>query len=260
MSRIDEYRQRLRRLEAWEPFLLEESGLPGPRANLELLQAVAEEGSTPIFLALLEKTPDRAPPGSREEFLAACGATGLGESIARGDTSLWPKLRSLASDPRWRVREGVAMGLQRIGDRDVGMLIREVSKWVADGPLERRAAAAGLCEPRLLKKEEHAGAVIRILDRITASLEAETDRRTEEVRVLRQALGYCWSVAIVASPAEGKKRFERWAGSNDADIRWIVRENLRKKRLQKTDPPWVKEMAELSDSESPPKSDRARPE
>lgn len=242
MGRREEYRHRLRSLPDWEAFLLAESGLPGPRANLELLAAVADEGDTTRFLELLDWTAERAPNGTREEFLAACGATGLGESIAKGEEQLWPMLRGLASDPRWRVREGVAMALQRIGERDMSGLVRRVSQWVEGGPLERRAAAAGLCEPRLLEKDEDAEAVLGVLDRIMESVEKEADRRSEEVRVLRQALGYCWSVAIVASPDEGKKRFESWAGSSDADVRWIVRENLRKKRLERMDSEWAEDM------------------
>jgi hypothetical protein len=241
VSKREAYRKTLRTLDAWAPYLLEESALPGPRANLELLHAVVDEGDTALFLELLRHTADRAPTGTREEFLAACGATGLGESIARGDDSLWPMLRELAADPRWRVREAVAMGLQRVGDRDMDRLIREVEGWVDGSPLERRAAAAGLCEPRLLGHEIHARAVVGILDRITASLEGEAGGRGE-VRVLRQGLGYCWSVAIVACPEEGKRRLEEWARSDDPDIRWVVRENLKKKRLERLDPAWVERM------------------
>ncbi len=43
MGKVEEYRRALRELPAWEPFLLERSGLPGPRGNLELAAAVAEE-------------------------------------------------------------------------------------------------------------------------------------------------------------------------------------------------------------------------
>ena len=49
--------------------------------------------------------------------------------------------------------------------------------------------------------------------------------------VLRQALGYCWSVAAAACPPQGKRRIERWAASPDKDVRWVVRENLTKNRL-----------------------------
>ena len=44
MRKADRYRQILKTLEDWDDFLLQESNLPGPRANLELVQAVADEG------------------------------------------------------------------------------------------------------------------------------------------------------------------------------------------------------------------------
>ena len=242
MSRVDEYRRDLRELDDWEPYLLEHSRLPGPRANLELLHAAADEGDAPRFMSLLRHGPAGDPAGGRAEFLAACGATGLGESIARGDDTLWPALRAAASDPRWRVREGVAMGLQRIGDRDTKRLLDHLDGWIEGGPLERRAVAAALCEPRLLADGVTVRRVLDALDRLTASLEAEPDRRGPDVRVLRQALGYCWSVAIAADPASGIPRFERWAEREDPDVRWIVRENLKKNRLRKVAPEWVAEL------------------
>jgi hypothetical protein len=245
MGKSQEYRAKLKRLRNWVPFLLRESNLPGPRGNLELLQAVADEGRTEQFLAFLAHTAERAPTGTREEFLAACGATGLGERIAHGETGLWSKLRVTASDARWRVREGVAMGLQRVGDRDMPLLLRELRTWTGGGPLERRAVAAGLCEPRLLSKKRDARAVLRILEELTHSLQNEPDRRDEAVRTFRQALGYCWSVAICASPVEGKKRFQRLAASTDPDVRWVIRENLKKSRLLRMDPDWVAGMKSL---------------
>ena len=49
MRKVETYRQQLRRLTDWEPFLLKEFGLPGPRGNVELAQAVAEEGNEVLF-------------------------------------------------------------------------------------------------------------------------------------------------------------------------------------------------------------------
>ena len=43
MGRVEQYRAELRRLTDWEPFLKKNSGLPGSRANLELVEAVGEE-------------------------------------------------------------------------------------------------------------------------------------------------------------------------------------------------------------------------
>jgi hypothetical protein len=57
-----------------------------------------------------------------------------------------------ATDPRWRVREGVAMALQRLGDVDQLRLRRLTLSWAGEAdPLVQRAAVAGMCEPRLLR-------------------------------------------------------------------------------------------------------------
>jgi len=56
---------------------------------------------------------------------------------------------------------------------------------------------------------------------------------------LRKGLGYCWSVAVVAAPGTGKKMMETWFSSDDKDIVWIMKENLRKKRLIRMDAEWV---------------------
>jgi len=58
----------------------------------------------------------RGPAGWQEEFLAFCGEIGLGRLAAQGETEVIASLRELASDPRWRVREGVVMVLRRLGD------------------------------------------------------------------------------------------------------------------------------------------------
>jgi hypothetical protein len=240
-TRVDEYRERLRRLppSEWDEFLVAESGLPGPRGNLELANAVADEGDPVHFHQWAAISADDAPPNDPGEFLAFCGVLGLGETAARGDDSLLPRLRGYANDPRWRVREAVAMGLQRIGDRGLGRLRDAVSSWADGSWLERRAAAAGVCEPRLLADPEHAVWVLHLLDRITGSLGGAPDRRDPGFRALRKGLGYCWSVAVVAAPEPGRRLLEQWANSDDPDIRWVVRENLKKKRLERLDGDWV---------------------
>jgi hypothetical protein len=51
------------------------------------------------------------------------------------------------------------------------------------------------------------------------------------VRTLRQALGYCWSVAVAADPAAGLPRFLALAASPDPDVAWVVHSNRGKARL-----------------------------
>jgi hypothetical protein len=238
--KTENYRQQLRELSAWDQFLLKESGLPGPRANLELVQAVADEGTLDLFQGYLTYTPDRASTNSPEVFLTVCGVVGLGRLLAEGDRDQLVVLRDYANDPRWRVREAVALALQRWGEADMPALLKALNEWVKGTLLERRAAAAALCEPRLLKDPKHAKRVLKVLDTITTSIVRAKDRKAEDFKTLRQALGYCWSVAVVASPIEGKPAMEKWLVNPDPDVVWIMRENLKKNRLQRMDAKWVK--------------------
>ncbi len=239
MTKADEYRNKLSTLENWDAFLLKESGLPGPRGNLELAQVVADEGNQGLFERYLAYDANQAPTNSPYEFLAFCGVVGLGRLLAEGQTELLATLRHCASDRRWRIREGVAMALQRLGDVDMDALIQAMRTWSTGTPLEQRAAAAALCEPRLLGQAKHTRAVLRILDRITTSLRKVDNRKSEDFIALRKGLGYCWSVAVAALPDEGKRLMEKWLVDTDKDVRWIMRENLKKNRLARVDAGWV---------------------
>lgn len=239
MSKQDAYRAKLRALVEWDAFLLAESGLPGPRANIELAQAVADEGNIGLFRRYIAFSAESAPVNSPYEFLAFCGVVGMGRLLAEGERSLLPVLRGFASDPRWRIREAVAMALQRIGDADMDVLVAEMNIWSLGTPLEQRAAAAGICEPRLLRLPQNALAALDILQTITASIAHIEDRHNDGFLALRKGLAYCWSVAAAAYPDAGKKAMEAWLENEDKDIRWIMRENLKKNRLVRMDPEWV---------------------
>src|SRR2546423_133824 len=219
VGRRDQYRTELSALPVarWPGYLRERSGLPGARANLELAQAVADAGDAGTFAALI---------ATDDEYLVLCGVIGRWEEPDR--------LREHATDGRWRGREGVAMALQRIGDADPPRLVDLVTEWAADPhPLVQRAAVAGICEPRLLKDPDAARQAVEICARVTRSLTDRPagDRADAGVRALRQALGYCWSVAVAADPAGGLPAFRALDGSGDGDVAWIVRENSRKARL-----------------------------
>ena len=144
MSRTNDYRRTLQNQEDWIPFLLSESGLPGPRGNLELAYAVAEEGSQAQFEHFLSFRSEENTP---EVFLLFCGIIGLGK-LAAGEPRLFDRLRRYASDSRWRIREAVATGLQLAGDQDMDLLLHEMQNWSKGNWYEKRAAAAALAEPR----------------------------------------------------------------------------------------------------------------
>jgi hypothetical protein len=230
MGRVEQYRVELRKLTDWEAYLKKNSGLPGARANLELVEAVGEEADPERLWRL---------SASSDEFLALCGTAGLGHLAVSDPVPVMLWLRELASDPRWRVREGVAIALQHLGRHSMPRLLAEMEKWSTDGPFLQRAAAAGLCEPSLLKEPEHVARVLRILDRITRSLAATSARKGEDFRVLRQALGYGWSVAAAAEPEAGRPLMEKWLRSPDKDVAWVMQSNLSKARMGAMGPSWV---------------------
>jgi hypothetical protein len=221
-ARAEAYRAELRSLKTWEPYLKKHSGLPGPRANLELLAAVVEEADADRLWHFA---------ASADEYLAACGAAGLGRIALLEPDSAMKRLHDLASDPRWRVREGVAIGLQRFGRENMQDLLAVMSRWALDGPYVQRAVVAGLCEPALLKSNADAVAVLVLLDRITQSIAETTDRKDEGFRVLRQTLGYGWSVAAAAAPDNAVPYFEKWLRSDDRDVAWVMKSNLQKARM-----------------------------
>lgn len=236
MSRREDYAKLLAGAKDQVAFLRKESRLPGPRANLELLDAAADVGDEPSFRRWITAGSGTGPT---DEFVAACGVVGLGRLVADGATRPLADLRTHATDARWRVREAVAIGLQRVGDRSADRLLQIVRPWATARPYVQRAAVAAVCEPRLLKDRASSKGALGVLDRVTASVAKASDRRSDEFRALRQALGYCWSVAVAANPGDGKPAFQRWARSNDPDIRWIIAENLKKARLAKIFPAQV---------------------
>jgi hypothetical protein len=223
-GRVQHYRAELKKRRGeWEPYLKANSGLPGPRANLELVTAVGEEADPDLLWRM---------SASSDEFLALSGTAGLGRLAATEPDTVLPWLKELAEDPRWRVREGVAIALQRLGRTSMSQLIAEMEVWSKGGPLVQRAAAAGLCEPALLKKLDEVRRVLLILDHITRSMLATRDRKHEGFKVLRQAMGYCWSVAAAANPAAARPLFVKWLRSSDPDVAWVMKSNLGKARLK----------------------------
>jgi hypothetical protein len=238
MSKLQDYIQVLKSKSEWEAYLMEESGLPGPRGNLELAAAVAECGDQAFAERFLSYDPATAPENTPQVYLLFCALGIFGRLVTEGHPEYFPTLRGFASDPRWRVREGVAIALQRVGRWDMAVLLAEMEAWKDGSWLEKRAVAAALAEPDLLKESGNVHVILQLLDSITASL-LPTPEHDEDFMVLRQSLGYCWSVVAVALPAEGKALMEKWLANPDKHIRWIMKENLKKNRLVKMDAGWV---------------------
>ncbi|MFT4108837.1 HEAT repeat domain-containing protein [Propionicimonas sp.] len=212
--------------DAWADYLSARSGLPGPRANLTLLDAAADLMSAELALRFAEDA---------DEYLACCGVATLGRLIVEDPAAcgLVGLLTGRCCDERWRVREACAIAAQRIGDADAPLLRGLVEAWTSSSDaLVVRAGIAAICEPRLLTDPRTAAAALVACRRATEHLLAvpASARRAPGVRTLRQALGYCWSVAVAATPEAGLAAFAALP-TDDPDVAWIVRENRKKRRL-----------------------------
>ena len=240
-------------------YVLSNSNLPGPRANLELADAfpealgeIAQKESHKCWalcMRMLELTAEEAPVNNPEEFVPFCGAVGIG-SIGSLQTSFFDQaivtLRGFAKDSRWRMREAVRIGLQRLAKTRARDTLTMMEGWIDEGDwLEMRAIVATVAYPTLLENEELANWALSLHRKIFDLVLETQDRKSEQFRVMRKALGYTLSVVVRALPREGFEFMAQLIDSQDKDIKWILRENLKKKRLQENYPSEVAEIKNL---------------
>jgi hypothetical protein len=134
------------------------------------------------------------------------------------------------------MREGVALALQRLLPAAPQDTLSYIINWATQGNyFQQRAAIAAIAEPALLLSPDILDEALTlhsvILERLHSAPVA--DRKREDFRVLRQALGYSLSVVAAAHPERGFALMNDCATWSDPDINWILRENLKKKRLAK---------------------------
>ncbi len=269
MSKKERHREDLFRLfdeflkseddEALVEYLTSNSSLPGRRANIELAMAFAEvieefsaEHETEMWklcVKLSMISHHEAPVNDPREFLTFCGTQAIGaigsfhpeffeESISR--------LRELAENPRWRTREAVAFGVQKLLQKEGERTLNALEGWIRDGEwFAMRAVAASVADPTLLKNKKIAGRALCLHKEIFDRIRASTDRKSEEFKTLRKGLGYTLSVVVHAIPEEGFDYMRRLAGLRDGDIAWIVRENMKKNRLRRNHPEQIDSVRRL---------------
>lgn len=249
-------------------YLLLRSNLPGPRANLELVHRFAgavtkggaERGDQLLKLCttFIDGTPPAASVGNPMEFIPLCGVVGLGSLASLPHDGRFPfyraameRLRRQAADPRWRVREGVAMALQRVIPSRPRVCLRSLEGWIAPGEwYTMRAVAAGVAEPALLADDYIAVRSLdlhrRILNEVREALTEPPSNggpvQSESFRKLLQCLEYSLSVVVAAMPEEGFAYLDELAGtippnggrySAGAVLQRLLKENLKKSRLKR---------------------------
>lgn len=228
-------------------FIEANSDLPGPRANIELASVFAQmiSGRNEEELNLLwglcksftQRSPLEAPVNSPQEFIPFCGAVGIGKMGSIADvfyTEALFELRGLSRDPRWRMREAVRIGLQSLLQKHPQETLHALHSWIPAGNLlELRAVAAGVGDPDLLQAEEFARSALQIHAEIFDHVCTIDNRKTEDFRTLRKALGYTLSLVVVGIPGIGFELVDALISTGDEDLIWIVKSNLKKNRLLK---------------------------
>ena len=271
MNKIDTYTDILRpQLENYirkknrsdlEEYLMNESGLPSPRANLELAQAfgrMTEElysdasDTHPIESTIdewIELSVSDAPTGNPREFLVFCGVIGLGAIAARKRRELGNiliRLREKSNDGRWRIREAVCFALQRLLYRYGAPFSHYLEQWAQTGSsYELRAAAVSVADPPLLENTDFAFKAL-YLHRLVFSRFQKFDNIDREARrVLVQGLSFSLSVVVTALPEAGFDFMAELAHEDNKDIQKILKTNLAKDRLNAKYPEQTRRVSDL---------------
>ncbi len=227
----------------WIRYLERQSGFQDEEIDLGLVQQACQSGNEPLFREWIQVSESKAPPNSPGEFVAMCGAAGLGRLVAQGKTEYYATLRKLSNDPRERVRMGVVIAIQEIGKRDFEGLMGELNTWKRGTVLERQVAVAGLCAPSLWKEETPVLATLLFLKDVIDSIPSlEQHPACPSFGSLRTELVRGLGLIIAARPALGEPLFEAMRRRTDPYIRSILEETLNESSLKQTDPVWTRRM------------------
>jgi len=228
--------------EKLERFVIENSNLPGPRANLELAFALSEVyENIEVLTKWIEIDAEQADINDPRSFLPFCSAVGLGRLYTKTkDKKIVRVLKKLASDDRWRIREAVAFGFQRIGEHNLSELKRIFSEWIEkSNNREKRAILVSLAHPKILGRDTSLFC-FEILKNVFENMERDAD-----FEILKKGLEFTISVYTAANPEYGFSFIEKWIGK-DKVIDEIIKSNLKKNRLLKKHPRKAGELLKMS--------------
>ncbi|MBK5115027.1 MAG: hypothetical protein JJE41_15485 [Candidatus Heimdallarchaeota archaeon] len=229
-----------------QEYLVKNSRLPSPRGNLELAYCLYDLTLTfneekkddlwKLFSKLSQISAGTAPVNDPKEFLSFCGIFGIGAIANNYHSYLSESLKILkkaSSDGRWRMREGTAHVLTKLIKTYQGKVIDRIFPWIKEKNwLLIRAAAAAFADPKLLKDKKLANTAFELHLELIDLILKEKDRRSIEFRAARKGFAYTFSVVVAALPDKGFEFLESLTLIDDNDIRWILKQNLRKNRLK----------------------------
>ena len=215
-------------------------GLPGPRANAGVVLAFANEcvargaKADALVTRMATLDVDAAPGASKYEIIPMCGVAALGARAASDATAMraLSTLHDCAEDLRFRVRDGVAEALARIGEARGEPLAHDLASWM-DGYFHAAAVLRAIADPKWLTRIASANVVVERLDEAfeLAKNAPRASARYPGFKSLLEVLG--------VAPAEAAARFgvpvfemlARWSATKDPALRELVGRVLASPRL-----------------------------
>jgi hypothetical protein len=240
-------------------YLIFQSNLPGRRANLELAEAFGDivrlycdEHSEKLWRLckdMSQISEEEASTNEPEEFIPFCGIIGI-STIASIKTPYFEDglfmIKEAAKDGRWRIREAVAMGIQRLLTNNPEKTLVELQKWLLEEDYYIwRAVIAGLAEPEILRDKKIARVALEYHQEILEELINKEESKSESYQKLKQALEYTLSVVVEQIPREGFKLMLKYVSHENRVISRIIKANLKKSRLLKKYPEEVARVQEI---------------
>ena len=126
-------------------------------------------------------------------------------------------------------------GVPEASQRDPGVQVCSKDQWFS-----MRAVVTGVAEPNLLQNDRIKRQALELHKKVLTQVKMCKNRKSEEFRILRKGLAYSLSVVVQAIPEEGFEYLKELVTSQDRDILWILKQNLKKNRLIKNFPSKVR--------------------
>lgn len=240
-------------------YLEENSGLPGPRGNLELAftfgdfcREYAEKYRKEVWDMCLQFSESEILDLKDDPsvFTPFCGILGLG---AAGSLSgqrcrkAFKQLRPLSSHSNWRIREAVPKAINSMLFTQTDVVLDEIRGWIGeDNWLPMRSVAAGMIESGKIADETLARQALELHHEILIKVHENFRQKDDAFTALRKGLAFTLSVAVMSLPGPGFELMRSLLKLGDSNIEWIIRENLKKSRLLKNFPAEVAELKKLA--------------
>jgi len=224
-------------------YLTRHSGLPGVRANGDIVLAFASHAATrgrradALVRTMTTLDADRAPGGTALEILPMCGVAALGARASTDEIAVpWvlEQLEASAEDLRYRVRDEVPRALARIGGVRGAVLVNEVRGWM-DGFFQAAAVLIAASDHAWLPTIKGPDALVARLDE-AFELARGADRAAERYPGYKSLVDALSTTPGVFAARFGRPVFDRlvgWSTVKEPKLREAIARSLQGTRLSK---------------------------